>query len=265
VAAVIDELSILRDCICDAWEQEQNGSLATMHAINRALDRLINKSLSTDPDERWQTARDLASELKWIAETVDGAPATMIRAEAYTPGWWIASTVAAMAMVALPAFLWLRPTPEQTEIRVQMASTGGSITEVALSPDGQSLAYVWVAEGARQPRLRRLDSGIARTLDGTDGAKDPFWSPDNRSIGFYARGQLKRLDTIGGSPVDLARGLGFGGSWNQASRPRFSARRPAFPVSRNGRWSTRGVPGLARLERDASTVRQQLDADRGRA
>jgi Tol biopolymer transport system component len=205
-------------------------------SIPKPLDRLIAKSLATDPDDRWQTARDLASELKWIAETVNDAAATMVRANGHTSRWWIALAVAALAIAAVSAFLWRRPQPEQTEIRVQMASTGGSITEVALSPDGQSLAYVWVAEGASRLRLRRLDSGVERTLDGTEGAKNPFWSPDNRSIGFYARGRLKRIDTNGGSPVDLARAVGFGGSWNQDGVILFTPENsgPIFSISARG-------------------------------
>ena len=54
-------------------------------------------------------------------------------------------------------------------------------------------------------------------LAGTDNAKKPFWSPDSRSIGFFANGQLKRIDVAGGPAVALASApVGLGGTWNQS-------------------------------------------------
>jgi Tol biopolymer transport system component len=89
--------------------------------------------------------------------------------------------------------------------------------EFALSPDGTTLAFV-ALDGAQQRLwLRRLDNVVAQPLNGTDGAVLPFWSPDSRSIGFFASGKLKRIDAAGGVPQALADApLPRGGSWNTA-------------------------------------------------
>ena len=75
----------------------------------------------------------------------------------------------------------------------------------AVAPDGGAIAY-----SARTPGggvklwLRRIDSPDARPLDGTDGATSVFWSPDGRSLAFFAAGKLKRLEAAaGGAPVTI--------------------------------------------------------------
>ena len=75
---------------------------------------------------------------------------------------------------------------------------------------------MFVASGDGQQRLwlRRLDATSAQTLAGTEGASDPFWSPDSRSVGFFADGKLKRMDIGGGSPQTLASSTNRGGTWN---------------------------------------------------
>jgi Tol biopolymer transport system component len=85
----------------------------------------------------------------------------------------------------------------------------------ALSPDGRFLVFVGESEGNARLWLRPLDQATARTLDGTEGAVLPFWSPDSQSIGFFAGGSLKRVDISGGTPRTLANAApGFGGAWS---------------------------------------------------
>jgi Tol biopolymer transport system component len=89
----------------------------------------------------------------------------------------------------------------------------------AVAPDGS--AIVFVATGPAHPApqlwLRPLDQQAARPIDGTDNARYPFWSPDSRSIGFFADAQLKRVDLAGGKVTYLAEApYGRGGSWNRA-------------------------------------------------
>ena len=90
----------------------------------------------------------------------------------------------------------------------------------AISPDGRTIAFVAAgADGRSQLWVRPLDVLTARALTGTDGAVAPFWSPDSRSIGFFAQGQLKRTDASGGAPQILASvgggNLNRAGSWNR--------------------------------------------------
>jgi Tol biopolymer transport system component len=81
-----------------------------------------------------------------------------------------------------------------------------------LSPDGQQMVFVASGDGQARLWLRRLDATAAQALAGTEGASYPFWSPDSRSVGFFADGKLKRLDIGGGSPQTLASAANRGGS-----------------------------------------------------
>jgi hypothetical protein len=87
---------------------------------------------------------------------------------------------------------------------------------LALSPDGEHLAFVAFHEGRPKLWLRSLITGDAQPLAGTDGASFPFWSPDNRSIGFFANERLYRIDVDGGALRTLTTApVGAGGSWNR--------------------------------------------------
>ena len=124
------------------------------------------------------------------------------------------------------------------ELRLEiMTSSTTDPTSLAISPDGLKVVFVAISEGRSQLRLRSLDSGIERSLPGTDGALFPFWSPNNRSIGFFADGSLKRTDIDGGMPRALAEApAGRGGSWNSEDVILFTpnAGGPIFRVAASG-------------------------------
>jgi DNA-binding winged helix-turn-helix (wHTH) protein len=85
------------------------------------------------------------------------------------------------------------------ELRLEiMTPSTADPTSVAISPDGVKVVFVAISEGRSQLRLRSLETGFERSLAGTDGALFPFWSPNNRSVGFFADGFLKRTDIDGG-------------------------------------------------------------------
>jgi dipeptidyl aminopeptidase/acylaminoacyl peptidase len=89
-------------------------------------------------------------------------------------------------------------------------------TSLALSPDGRRLVFVASSENQQRLWLRPLDAVTAQPLVGTEGARRPFWSPDSRSVGFFADEKLKRIDIIGGPPQVLASApMGMGGTWNR--------------------------------------------------
>jgi Tol biopolymer transport system component len=89
--------------------------------------------------------------------------------------------------------------------------------QVKVSPDGKKLVFTGrSADGKRQLWLRSLDSMEAQPLPGTDDGRGPFWSPDSRSVGFAARGKLKRVDLAGGRPQILCDAPElFGGTWSR--------------------------------------------------
>jgi len=87
----------------------------------------------------------------------------------------------------------------------------------AISPDGRQVVFAAAAaDGVPMLWVRPLDSLATRPLAGTEEASMPFWSPDSRSIGFFARGKLKRIDVAGGLPQPLADApFGLGGTWSR--------------------------------------------------
>jgi hypothetical protein len=119
-------------------------------------------------------------------------------------------------------------------------SSGGNI---ALSPDGTTMAFVARdSTGKSMLYVRSLNTMEARVLNGTEGAQRPFWSPDSRSIGFFADEKLKKIDITGGSALTLCNALATrGGSWNQHGVIIFSTfgDEPISSVSANGGTSTR--------------------------
>jgi len=133
--------------------------------------------------------------------------------------WAVAAVaVLAAATLAVPAVRYLRetPPPPPPEMRVEINTPATSRpTDFALSPDGRQIVFVASGDGASRLWVRSLATTTAQPLAGTDGAMLPFWSPDGRSVGFFAGGALKRLDLGGGAPQTLAPATnGGGGTWS---------------------------------------------------
>jgi Tol biopolymer transport system component len=104
---------------------------------------------------------------------------------------------------------------------------------LAISPDGQKLVFVAISDGRSLLWLRSLDAVASRPLPETDDATFPFWSPDNRSVGFFATGQLKRLDLATGAVQSLAAASGGrGGAWSTDGTILFTAGPGNNPILR---------------------------------
>ena len=85
-----------------------------------------------------------------------------------------------------------------------------------MSPDGRHIVFVARAKAAYQIWLRPVATLAATPIQGTEGGTFPFWSPDSRSIGFFADGKLKKVQIAGGPPIVLADApSGNGGSWSR--------------------------------------------------
>ena len=213
-----------------------------------ALDHAIRRCFAKDPNERWQTARDVAIELKWIADS--GSQAGAVTPASERSNYSRQLTLAALAVTAIIAaalgILYARrPAADERVTRTYikpMANSSfifsGTAAGFALSPDGRLLAYVAsTPDGKSVLWLRPLDSLQAQPLPGTDGATYPFWAPDSRFIGFFAGGKLKKIDSSGGPPFTICDASdGRGATWNQDGNILFtpSVNANIFLVSSSG-------------------------------
>jgi serine/threonine protein kinase len=190
-----------------------------------ALERLITRCLAKDPEERWQSARDLLVELQWIAEDALRAE-TLKSAAVHRRRMRLVGVAAAILGVILVDRLINHSGEEDAGgagvVRrlVSPPSPPGALGANSLafvSPDGRQVAWV-VSDGDSRSLLwtQPLDSVSAMPLDGTEGARFPFWSPDSRHIAFFANQQLKRVEATGGPVAVVADApSGHGGSWNR--------------------------------------------------
>jgi serine/threonine protein kinase len=177
-----------------------------------ALDRVVKTCLAKDPEERWQSARDLKLALEWVAN----GPEPVRPAPSRSRFGKVAAAIAAVLSVALGvlAFVHFREAPpEQRSLRFQIPPPEKSnIQFFRLSPDGRFLAFI----AAGRLWIRALDLLQSQPIPGTDGATDPFWSPDSQFIGFFAQGKLKKIAASGGPPQILCDASNFpGGAWNR--------------------------------------------------
>ena len=184
-----------------------------------SLSRIVKKCLAKDPDERWQSASDLAAELKWIAEGGSQASETMRvpvgRTKWAHASWILASIFFLLALAGGVA--WWTASHRRLPAMYFHASVPFSANDVALSPDGRTLAMVAYSAPANDYMLWTYEVGSQRTtlLDGTQAAAYPFWSPDGKSIGFFADGKLRKVDVSGGQVQVLCDAPnGRGGAWN---------------------------------------------------
>jgi Tol biopolymer transport system component/predicted Ser/Thr protein kinase len=173
----------------------------------QALDRVLKRCLEKDPENRWQSARDLKAELEWIAQAPsDGgiAPAPTARST-WLP--WVATGVFAFVAAATSwiGYRSTRPAELKPLVRldvdlgrdVYLTAVGGS--DVIISPDGTRIAYL----SRSRIFTRRLDQASATELAITQGATSPFFSPDGQWIGFTANGKLRKVSVEGGSEIVL--------------------------------------------------------------
>jgi len=218
-------------------------SLSTLKPLTPpSLERLVTRCLAKSPDDRWDTAHDVADELRWIAQ---GGLATAPGALVGRGPRWVAA-LAAVGLVAAGAgigallarvrqpptasplpvvrsLLDVRPAEEVNSggigvPGVHFRTLGGSRTALAWTPDGRALVFVGIRGGVRQLYVRELDRGEARSLPGTEGAQLLAVSPDGQWVAFVA-GEAIRKVPLGGGPVAqvvggiaLPKGIAWGAS-----------------------------------------------------
>jgi eukaryotic-like serine/threonine-protein kinase len=210
------------------------------------LDHVVKTCLAKDPELRWQTARDLLTQLKWIAQgaTQLGLPVPVAarRRKRERVLWTLLGlAMVAVIVLAVPAFLYVRGPEQPDEVRF-LASVPAmpNAIAIAVSPDGRWIAYAAATAAGRTSLFVRPIGSIApQLLVGTEGGPiAPFWSPDSRSIGFFVGGRLKKVDVSGGPPQTICdAGSTWGGTWNSDGIIVFSSNNLLYRVSASG-----GVP-----------------------
>ena len=228
-----------------------------------ALDRVVKTCLAKDPEDRWQSAHDIVSELKWIAEGGSqaglAAPLAARRARTARLVGPIVGFLTGALLTGLGVRLWLSPepaheTPKPAWLSMLLPSDApfasyGAQT-LAFAPDGTRLVYAAEHGGTTQLYLRSLAGLEATPVRDSEGAVSAFFSPDSRWLGFFAGTRLMKVPVEGGAPQAICEAAEVrGASWGTDGTIVFSS----------------GTSGLRRVSASGGTPRVLLvpDAKRG--
>ncbi len=186
-----------------------------------ALERIVQGCLAKDPDERLQTAHDVRVQLNWIAQS--GSQSAMpARALPSRRRWdragWLFAVVLLLLLVAGSVAWW---SSLHAPVRAMHFNSPVPFpaNDLSLSPDGRFVALVAYSDQANRNMIWRYEVGSrqATAVPGTEDASHPFWSPDGRSLGFFAQGRLKKIDAFSGTSAQALCDAphGRGGAWNR--------------------------------------------------
>lgn len=204
-----------------------------------ALEHVILKCLEKDPDDRWQSASDIAEELRWIGQAgAEAGAAPLVVKRMKRLEWLMIGAVVLLGGVLVGGLLVrsfpaVSPAPVvRSTIEIEpghwlfgmhwrLEAARPSRTAIAISSDGRFVVYSAIEENAgpqAKPRLflRRLNSSKAEPIAGTEGGLSPFLSPDDRWVGFWAEGTLQKIPVDGGLPTLLCDAPWlFGADWGR--------------------------------------------------
>ncbi len=202
--------------LISAIMKEEPAPIATLQPMTPpALERVVRTCLAKDPEDRWQSAHDIKSELAWIAQAGSqagvAAPVVASRRRRDRLAWGVAGAVAGAVLAAAGTWVVIRSRPAVsrpvTRVAVPIPAGDSYVTDnylsVAISPDGRRVVYVGRRADKRQLFLRSLEAAEAAPIAGSEGAYSPFFSPDGQWVGFSADGKVKKTALSGGAPVTI--------------------------------------------------------------
>jgi serine/threonine protein kinase len=181
-----------------------------------ALDHVVKTCLAKDPDRRWQSAGDVARQLEWTTES--GARADVSSVGGGTRhSLLLIGLLLVGALVGAIAWNFLQPSSPASNPVTRLVVTlppeqqSSASSAPVLSPNGRYLVFV----GANELYLRSMEQFEASPIPGTEHGRHPFFSPDSRWIGFFAKGALNKVLAAGGAPITICRAPNWvsGASW----------------------------------------------------
>lgn len=219
----------------DTFVDFEHGLNAAMNKVRQALGDASDRAhyIETLPGQGYRFIAPVESPLdEKIAGPPSDPPLSQAIAEPrgrfhWRHGWWIAMAGTFLLGVGTWGALHFRQTPADARVlSLQVNPPEGSqftfgtaAAGISLSPDGRNLAYIAADRGKAAIWVRPLDGIGAHLLSGTEGAGLPFWSPDSKSIGFFAHDKLQRVYLAGGTPETICEvGQARGGSWSDDGR-----------------------------------------------
>jgi Tol biopolymer transport system component len=219
--------------------------------ISESVAWVVDRCLAKSPDERYGSTRDLARDLRQLAlkgTSASGGAARIAARDvrATRKRTMILAVAAAVLLGGAAGFLAsrllsgrkLRHSAVRLSIPAPVGSTFG--TGLALSPDGRFVAFAATRENVPMLWLRPLSAAEARPLPGTEGAINPFWSPDGRFLGFFADNAVRKIEVSTGVIHTICRVANLepfaGGAWNRDGVILFApdSHGPLFRVSAAG-------------------------------
>lgn len=205
------------------------------------LDRLLQRCLEKDPQNRWQNGRDLKTELEWIGNSPEPSKVKLRQPRQLRTIFAWAVSAALGVGLAITLMTSGRIPPEVSAVTFDVYPPDGETFTAGypvISADGRLLAVTtFDSSGKRLLAIRRLDSPSWQKLIGTDGAAGPTWSPEGRYLAFTAGSELKKVDVTGG-PVQRVTDVPGGWipflAWNREGVILFSRRDGLWKISASG-------------------------------
>ena len=194
--------------ILDADPPPFESVLPASRQVPASLEHLIRTCLAKDPEDRWQTAQDVSRELSAITEHRAPGTARPEHSRRRRWLWWAAAAVAIPSLLGAGVIWNARsnggPATGAPLVRFEVGPLSPAALPIGendarVSPDGRHVAFTARQGGGTSLWLRSIDAVAPRAIVGTEGAEQPFWSPDSRSIGFHSDGVLKRVELDGGA------------------------------------------------------------------